>query len=64
MRGGINQEVIREARVTLNDPKCAADAAEDNVRALADSLLVLLGLNSERMAAREGDPRDRDKIDP
>jgi hypothetical protein len=29
MRGGINQEVIREAHATLNDPKCAADAAED-----------------------------------
>jgi hypothetical protein len=29
MRGGINQEVIREAHATFNDPKCAADAAED-----------------------------------
>jgi hypothetical protein len=32
MRGGKNQEVIREAHVTLKDPKCAADAAEDKAR--------------------------------
>jgi hypothetical protein len=53
----VEGEIIREAHVTLNDPKCAADAAEDKARTCGLStgftrrLNWLNGIDAERMAA-------------